>query len=190
MRASKERRSGTTTDTRFARLALRDFHHTDWPEVERIYAEGIATDIATFETKPKSQAQFEADAIDGSLCVATLSGRIAGWGALWPTSKRQCYWGVAEVSLYIDMAASGRGVGTAILTDLIARSESLGIWTLQSAIFAENTPSVALHRRCGFRTVGLRERIGERGGIWRDIHLMERRSTVVATASAKPEDPQ
>jgi phosphinothricin acetyltransferase len=101
---------------------------------------------------------------------------LLGWVALSAYSDRCCYTGVAEESVYVDPAAQGRGVGRALLERAIASSEAAGIWTLQAGIFPENAASLALHERCGFRAVGLRERIGRRNGVWRDVVLLERRA--------------
>jgi L-amino acid N-acyltransferase YncA len=104
-----------------------------------------------------------------------LAGRIAGWSALAPASSRHCYHGVAETSVYVDESARGRGVGTALLQRTVCAADDGGLWTLQTAIFPENRASLALHRRAGFRTVGVRERIGRLDGRWRDTVFLERR---------------
>jgi phosphinothricin acetyltransferase len=111
--------------------------------------------------------------------VAELDGRTAGWAALSSMSSRHCYRGVAENSVYVASWAQGRGVGRALLQELIGRSEAAGIWTLVAGIFPENKASVRLHLGCGFRLVGVRERLGELNGEWRDVLLLERRSEVV-----------
>jgi phosphinothricin acetyltransferase len=108
--------------------------------------------------------------------VATEGERVVGWTAVAGYSDRCCYRGVADVSVYVDPAARGRGVGRALLEQLVADTERAGIWTLQAGVFPENAASLALHRRCGFRVVGTRERIGELDGVWRDVVLLERRS--------------
>jgi phosphinothricin acetyltransferase len=108
--------------------------------------------------------------------VATLAGQIAGWAALRPVSNRAVYAGVAEVSIYVAPDHQGRGVGTQLLTALVEASEQAGFWTLQAGIFPENVASIALHRKCGFRIVGRREKLGQMDGVWRDVVLMERRS--------------
>jgi len=159
---------------------IRDYTSEDWADVERIYAEGIATKLATFETKPKSQAAFEDGSVNGSTLVAQAAdGAVLGWATLWPVSDRCAYAGVAEVSVYVAASARGKGVGKALMNALVERSESLGHWTLQAGIFPENAGSIKLHEACGFRTVGGRERLGQLDGQWRDVLLMERRSTVV-----------
>ena len=111
--------------------------------------------------------------------VARLDGAIAGWAALSAVSGRCVYGGVAEVSVYVAAGSAGRGVGRRLLSELVRLSEEAGIWTLQAGIFPENTASLALHERCGFRVVGRRERLGCQNGVWRDVVLVERRSATV-----------
>ena len=160
------------------RMETRDLRSLDWPEVARIYSEGIATGVASFETEPPSWEQWDAGH-SAIRVVAELDGRVAGWCALSPTSDRRCYRGVAEESVYVAAWAQGRGVGRALLDEVIARAEAVGIWTLEAGIFPENKPSLRLHLGCGFRLVGVRERLGELNGVWRDVLLLERRSEVV-----------
>lgn len=161
-------------------MKIRPYDAADWPEVERIYAEGIATKVATFETQPKAQSKWEKDSIDGSAFVAENSGGVlGGWAVLWPVSDRCAYAGVAEVSVYVGGNARGQGVGKALLNELVSKSEKLDIWTLQAGIFEENTASIKLHEKCGFRLVGIRERLGALDGVWKNIAFMERRSSVV-----------
>jgi phosphinothricin acetyltransferase len=151
----------------------------DWPDVRRIFEEGIASGNATFETRaPEREVWDRAHRAEPRL-VARDDGRVVGWAALSPVSVRPVYAGVAEVSIYVAETARGRGVGRALLEELVARSERAGIWTLQSGIFPENRASVALHERCGFRVVGRRERIGRSGDRWRDVLLLERRSPML-----------
>ena len=161
--------------TRPSSTRVRDLLPLDWEEVAAIYAEGISTGVASFETETPSWEAWDA-AHSEIRVVAELDGRLAGWCALSPTSERHCYRGVAEESVYVAGWAQGRGVGRALLEDVIARSEAAGIWTLQAGIFPENKPSLRLHLGCGFRLVGVRERLGEAGGVWRDVLLLERRS--------------
>jgi phosphinothricin acetyltransferase len=163
----------------------------DWRAVAEIYAEGIATGQATFAPAPPDS--FE-DFCEGKLmecaCVARDDrGIILGWATLAKVSDRCVYAGVAEVSVYVAAAARGRGVGEALLRGLVARSETAGVWTLQAGIFPENTASLRLHARHGFREVGRRERLGQmtrgpRAGQWRDVMLLERRSAVVGLAQS------
>jgi L-amino acid N-acyltransferase YncA len=158
-------------------MEIRDLRSLDWPEVAAIFADGIRTGNATFETAAPSWEEWDADHTEIRL-LAGLDGRAAGWAALSATSDRCCYAGVAEDSVYVAEPARGRGVGRALLTQLTWRAESAGIWTVQAGIFPENTASIALHHSCGFRTVGLRERLGQRDGIWRDVLLLERRGSI------------
>jgi L-amino acid N-acyltransferase YncA len=157
---------------------VRDLLSLDWEEVAAIYAEGISTGVASFETMPPSWEDWDA-AHPEIRVVAELDGRVAGWCALSPASDRRCYRGVAEESVYVAAWAQGRGAGRALLEEVIRRSEAAGIWTLQAGIFPENKPSLRLHLGCGFRLVGVRERLGEAGGIWRDVLLLERRSEAI-----------
>jgi L-amino acid N-acyltransferase YncA len=163
-----------------AGVAVRRLEPADWPAVAAIYAEGIATGDATFETELPSWETWDAAHPRRHRIVAETAGQIVGWAALSAVSERCCYAGVAEVSVYVAAGARGRGVGRALLLELIAGSERAGIWTLQAGIFPENRRSLALHQRCGFRIVGVRERLGRLNGIWRDVLLLERRSPEVS----------
>jgi phosphinothricin acetyltransferase len=147
----------------------------DWPEVETIYASGIATGEATFETEPPSWDEFDRGRLAHTRLVATENDAVVGWAALSPTSARACYAGVAEHSIYVAETARGGGVGKALLEALVASAAQHGIWTIQTGIFPENTVSLALHERAGFRVVGRRERIAELRGAWRDTLLLELR---------------
>jgi phosphinothricin acetyltransferase len=151
----------------------------DWPEVRAIYIEGIATGLASFETEPPSWETWHAAHRTDCRFVARDGGDIVGFAALSPVSSRCVYEGVAEVSVYVATAAQRRGIGLALLEALGTASEAAGLWTLQAAMFVENTPSVALHERCGFQRVGVRERLGVLRGRWHDVLLMERRSAIV-----------
>ncbi len=149
----------------------------DWPHVEAIYREGIATGNATFETEPPSWDEFDRGRLPGHRFVAVEDGEAIGWIAATPTSARECYAGVVEHSVYVARAARGRGIGRALLEALIASTEAAGIWTIQTSVFPENQPTLRLHERAGFRIVGRRERIAQLGGVWRDTLLLERRAT-------------
>jgi phosphinothricin acetyltransferase len=151
----------------------------DWEQVRAIYLEGIATGHATFETGTPSWEKWDADHLRGARLVARNGPAVLGWAALSPVSGRCVYGGVAEVSVYVAAAARSRGAGRALLEGLIRASEEDGIWTLQAGVFPENLSSLAMHRRCGFREVGRRERLGKLGGTWRDVILLERRSPTV-----------
>jgi L-amino acid N-acyltransferase YncA len=150
----------------------------DWPAVAAIYADGIATGNATFETEVPSWERWDASHLAEHRLVARGGGEVLGWAALAPVSDRCAYAGVAENSLYVAEGARGLGVGRRLLTELVERAERAGIWTVQTGVFPENTGSLALHLRCGFRVVGVRERIGQLHGRWRDVVLLERRSDV------------
>jgi L-amino acid N-acyltransferase YncA len=150
----------------------------DWPAMAAIYAEGIATGNATFETEVPSWEQWDARHLAEHRLVAELDGRVVGWIAVSPVSTRCAYAGVVEHSVYVAGSARGRGVGRLLLAALIESTERGGIWTLQTGIFPENEPSLALHRSAGFRVLGVRERPGRLDGRWRDVVVLERRSTV------------
>jgi phosphinothricin acetyltransferase len=152
---------------------------SDWPEVRAIYIEGIATGDATFEKNAPEWDAWDSGHLRRCRLVARSDGGIAGWAALSAGSGRCVYGGVAEVSVYVAERARGRGIGSALLAELVAESERNGIWTLQAGIFPENEASIRAHRKAGFRVVGTRERLGAMNGRWRDVVLMERRSGVV-----------
>ncbi|HEY1185952.1 MAG TPA: GNAT family N-acetyltransferase [Bryobacteraceae bacterium] len=147
----------------------------DWPDVRAIYEEGLATGVGSFETAAPSWEQWDRARLPHSRLVARENA-VLGWAALSAVSQRACYAGVAEVGIYVAAAARGRGVGRALLEAIVESAESHGIWTLQGATIAENAASLALQARCGFRTVGRRERIAKRDGVWHDTILTERRS--------------
>ncbi|PYS48998.1 MAG: N-acetyltransferase [Acidobacteria bacterium] len=151
----------------------------DWDQVRSIYIEGIRTGQATFETEAPDWERWDASHLPECRLVARACETIAGWVALSPISTRSVYRGVVEVSVYVAESFRGLGAGHALLESLIACSERHGIWTLQAGILAENVSSLALHRKCGFREVGRRERIGMLKEEWRDVILLERRSKVV-----------
>jgi L-amino acid N-acyltransferase YncA len=160
------------------KLAIASMTPEDWGDVRRIYAEGIATGHATFATEPPSWESWDASHRKDCRLVVRDGGsvRLVGWAALSRVSDRCVYGGVAEVSVYVAASARGRGVGRALLSELVRASEQAGIWTLQAGIFPENAASIALHHGCGFRTVGIREKLGKMGSAWRDVALLERRS--------------
>jgi phosphinothricin acetyltransferase len=162
-------------------IAISSMRASDWDEVRRIYAEGIATGNATMETAPPPWESWnEAHRPDCRL-VARDGDRMLGWAALSRVSERCAYGGVAEVSVYVSQEARGRGVGRRLLEELVRASEEAGIWTLQAGIFPENAASLSIHQHCGFRVVGVREKLGKLGPAWRDVALLERRSERVGT---------
>ncbi|WP_448071148.1 N-acetyltransferase family protein [Georgenia yuyongxinii] len=178
-----------------ATLTLGPMQARHWPEVEAIYAAGIATGHATFEATTPTWDAFDAGHLPGHRHVCLDGdGSVLGWAAASPVSARAVYAGVVEHSLYVAPAASGRGVGRALLAELIRSTEAAGIWTIQSSVFPENTTSLALHRAAGFRQVGVRRRIarmttGPLAGHWRDTILLERRSATVESLSGTDPDP-
>ena len=152
----------------------------DWPEVRTIYEEGIATGQATFQTKaPEWDAWDQGHLQTCRLIARDSDGHTIGWAALSPVSARPVYSGVVEVSVYVAAGARGRGVGRRLLEALVEAAEADGRWTMQAGIFPENTASIQLHERCGFRVVGRRVRLGQHHGVWRDVLLLERRSDTV-----------
>jgi L-amino acid N-acyltransferase YncA len=159
----------------------------DWNAVQSIYCEGIATGNATFETNVPEWEDWDRNHLRDCRLAARKGEQVIGWAALSPVSGRCVYAGVAEVSVYVAASARGKGAGKALLRALVEESERQGFWTLQAGIFPENVASIALHKHCGFREVGRRERLGQMrpaaksaaGGVWRDVVLMERRSDVV-----------
>lgn len=160
-------------------VTLSPMRPADGPAVLSIYADGIATGQATFETDAPDWGGWDASHLAEPRLVARADGEVVGWAALSPVSDRCVYGGVAEVSVYVAGHRRGKGVGSRLLAALIAASESAGIWTLQAGIFPENEASVAVHLRHGFREVGRRERLGRLDGRWRDVLLLERRSRLV-----------
>jgi L-amino acid N-acyltransferase YncA len=160
---------------------IRRLVEADWPVVQAIYLEGIATGNATFETEAPAWAAWDAAHFPAPRLVAVSDETIVGWAALTRVSTRMVYAGVAEVSVYVANDARGSGVGRALLEKLVSESEANDIWTLQASIFPENTGSFRLHKSCGFREVGRRERIGKMNGVWRNTVLLERRSDVAGS---------
>ncbi|HTF38649.1 MAG TPA: GNAT family N-acetyltransferase [Blastocatellia bacterium] len=154
-------------------------HLSYWEAVRSIYLEGIATGNATFETEAPDWETWDRNHLNCDRLVARHDLSILGWAALSLASSRCVYAGVAEVSVYVAASARGMGVGRSLLGALIEEAERNGIWTLQAGVFPENTASIALHKSCGFREVGRRERIGMLRGLWRDVILLERRSRTV-----------
>jgi phosphinothricin acetyltransferase len=156
----------------------------DWERVRAIYLEGIATGNATFEPGAPDWEKWDSAHLAEPRLVLRVKGPIAGWAALSRVSVRKVYAGVTEVSIYVGSRFHGQGIGDALLAALIDASEKAGIWTLQAGIFPENIASIELHKKHGFRVLGIREKVGkmtfgELKGKWRDVVLMERRSKVV-----------
>ena len=146
-----------------------------------IYEAGIATGNASFETQTPDWPTWDSKHLPDHRFVALENNTVRGWIAASPTSDRCVYAGVVEESIYIEPLARGRGIGVRLMETLIASTEAAGIWTLQSGVFPENEASLKLHTRCGFRVVGVRERIGQYDGRWRDVLFLERRSAMTGT---------
>ncbi|CCH18065.1 GNAT family N-acetyltransferase [Micromonospora lupini] len=161
-------------------LTTRPMTATDADRVLTIYQAGLDGGDASFEITAPTWKAFDATRLPAHrFVVVDGGGTILGWVAVTPTSSRPVYAGVVEHSVYVDPAAQGRGVGRVLLDALITSTEAAGIWTIQSGIFPENTGSLALHRRVGFRVIGVRERIGRHHDRWRDVVLLERRSPTI-----------
>ncbi|WP_084151676.1 helix-turn-helix domain-containing GNAT family N-acetyltransferase [Nocardioides halotolerans] len=162
-----------------AGVTTRAMTDADLPVVRDIYAEGIATRNATFETEVPSLSELAAKWLPGHRWVAEAqvegSARVVGWTAVNPVSSRACYAGVGETSVYVTEPARGRGVGKALLHRQVNEADAGGLWTLQTSIFPENRASIALHHSAGYRTLAVRPRIARLDGVWRDTVLLERR---------------
>jgi L-amino acid N-acyltransferase YncA len=161
-------------------VRIRELRRADWPDVARIYAEGIATGNATFETDVPDWDAWDGVHLHHPRLVGTVGGEIVAWAALAPVSARPVYSGVAEISLYVSESARGQGIGSELLAQFIPVADAAGIWTLQTSVFPENEPSLRVLERGGFRVVGRRERIGKLDGVWRDVVFLERRSEVIS----------
>ena len=157
-------------------LRLRALKQSDWPSVSKIYAQGIATKMATFETVVPSWDVWDKKHIDCCRIVAEYGDNVVGYAVLSAVSNRPVYKGVAEVSVYVEEQWCRKGIGEMLLTQLIKKSEDNDFWSLQAGIFSENIPSIELHKKCGFRVVGIKEKIGRLDGQWYDNHFLERRS--------------
>ena len=160
-------------------IIIRAFKKQDWNSVSRIYSEGIATGIATFETEVPSWEGWNNKFLSECRLVSELDGKVVGFAVLSLVSQREVYRGVAEVTIYVDSQYQKRSIGQQLLSELILSSEESGFWTLHATVFTENEASIALHKKCGFRVVGIKERIGNINGKWHDNYLLERRSLKV-----------
>jgi L-amino acid N-acyltransferase YncA len=162
-----------------ATITIERLTRDHWPGVARVYAQGIATGNATFETEVPSWDAWDGSHLGEHRFVALREGEVVGWAAVSPVSDRCVYGGVVENSVYVAEAVRGHGVGQRLLDELIASTEAAGIWTIQTGIFPENEGSIRLHERVGFEVVGRRKRLGKLNGEWRDVLLLERRSETV-----------
>lgn len=160
-------------------MEIRKMTASDWPHVASIYAEGMATGYATFETTVPTYEHWDSNHLKNCRLIAVHNQEVAGWAALSPVSGRCVYGGVAEVSVYVGAKSRGLGAGKLLLHHLILESEEAGYWTLQSGIFPDNKASILLHEKLGFRKIGHREKVAQLRGIWKDNVLFERRSSKV-----------
>ncbi|WP_214402379.1 helix-turn-helix domain-containing GNAT family N-acetyltransferase [Pseudonocardia lacus] len=158
-------------------VTVRAMDAGDWADVRRIYAEGIATGDATFETEVPDRRALDRSWLPEHRWIAELDGRVVGWAAARPVSTRPVYTGVAETSIYVGEGHRGRGIGKALIHKQVTAADEAGLWTLQTSIFPENRAGIALHQSAGYRTLGLRERIGRHRDRWRDTVFLERRRT-------------
>ncbi|MDR3694669.1 N-acetyltransferase family protein [Mucilaginibacter sp.] len=158
-------------------MEIQDLTQKDWPEVRAIYQDGIATGNAHFSLQVPEWEEWDAEHVKKCRLVAIENDEVLGWAALAAISDRCVFAGVAEVSIYIAEKARGKGIGKQLLAELVKQSEQNNFWTLEARIFAENEASIHIHQQNGFRIVGRRERIGKLNGVWRDVVLLERRST-------------
>ena len=159
--------------------SIRSMTSSEWPAVRAIYEAGIATGNATFAMSAPDWARWDASHLPTHRWVVVDGDEVIGWTAPSPVSDRCAYSGVVEHSVYVRADRWGGGIGRILLGALIESTEAAGIWTIQTGIFPENSASLALHARCGFRVIGRRERIGRLAGVWRDTLLLERRSPTV-----------
>jgi L-amino acid N-acyltransferase YncA len=160
-------------------VIIQQMKKEDWEAVCHIYIEGIQSGNATFDTEPPTWEEWDKAHLQNCRLVAKLGEQVIGWAALSQSAHKEAYRGVAEDSIYVSSSCSGLGVGSKLLDEMIRISEEEGYWTLQALIFPENIASIKLHTRFGFEAVGTRKRVGKMNGIWRDVVLLERRSTVV-----------
>lgn len=161
-----------------ADVSTRPAVEADMPAVLAIYAEGLATRNATFETRVPTADELQSRWLPDLAWVAEVDGGVVGWTAITPVSSRECYAGVGESSVYVAEAARGRGVGKALLFTQVTEADKAGMWTLQTSIFPENRASLALHHSAGYRTLAVRTRVAQLDGAWRDTVLLERRSEI------------
>lgn len=158
-------------------LVIREMSPDDWEDVRQIFVEGIQTGNATFQTEAPSWDEWNISHTANCRYVALVNEKVIGWIALSPISSRPAFSGVAEVSIYLSSSSTGMGIGGKLMKHLIEESETLGYWTIQSMIFPENEGSIHLHKKHGFDIVGTRKKMGKLNGVWRDVVLLERRSS-------------
>lgn len=158
-------------------ITIRQMNPEDWNSIKDIYEQGLDSNISTFQTDCPSYEEWDSGHLEDCRLVAILDERIVGWIALSPTSKREVYRGVVEVSIYVDSSYSKQGIGSTLMNHLVKESEKKGYWSLYSSVIEENAASLSLHMKCGFRKIGYRERIAkDRFGNWHNTILFEKRS--------------
>lgn len=160
-------------------LAIRELKMADYPAVQEIYQQGIDSGNATFETHVKNWEEWDATTVSSARLLALEGDKVVGWACLSDVTSRCVYRGVAETSVYVNPEYHGRGIGVRLLKSLIAASEEAGYWTLQARIFPENVASLVTHEKLGFESMGIHRKLGKLKGVWRDVQLLERRSTLV-----------
>ena len=158
------------------KMIIKTLEKKHFPAVSKIYSKGLSTGIASFETDTPTWEQWNEKFLITCRFIAEVDAEIVAWCALSSVSKRKVYKGVAEDTIYVASAHNGKGYGQILLNHLVLKSEEAGIWTLQAGIFTENKASIKLDENCGFRILGVREKIAQRDGKWFDNVLMERRS--------------
>ncbi|WP_087974399.1 GNAT family N-acetyltransferase [Oceanobacillus rekensis] len=151
----------------------------DWEQVRDIFIQGIQTGNATFDTDAPSWEEWDRGHIHACRLVVSNGEKLLGWAALSQVSSRRAFAGIAELSIYLSVDSVGKGIGSKLIQAVIESSEAAGFWTLQSGIFPENTASIHLHKKVGFREIGVRKQLGKMNGRWRDVVMMERRSEIV-----------
>lgn len=162
------------------KIEIRDFRPEDWPLVKAIYQQGLDLNIATFQTECPTFEAWDRGHLDDCRFVAVHKGTVVAFAVLSPTSTREVYRGVVEVSIYLDPQYSRMGIGTKLLTHLVEQAQRQGYWSFYSSIIEENSASLSLHRKCGFREIGYRENIArDRFGTWHNTVLFELRSSSI-----------
>lgn len=160
-----------------ADVSTRAMTPADLDDVTRIYAEGIATRNATFETHAPDGADLWQRWLPEHRWVAETHGQVVGWSAIAPISKEPFYAGVGESAVYVAESHRGQSIGKALLYRQVTEADTAGLWTLQGSIMVENRAALALHRAAGYDTLAVRGHIAQLDGTWRDTVLMERRHT-------------
>ena len=160
-------------------MQIRVLKEADYPRVKTIYQQGIDGGNATFTTKAKEWAVWDSERAEAARLVGVIEGEVVAWACLSDVSNNCAYNGLGETTIYVDAAYQGKGIGLSMLNALIKASEKAGYWTLQALIFPENTASIHIHEKAGFEVLCVHKKLGKHFDVWRDVTLLERRSTVV-----------